>query len=248
MDATLRLPRLARDLLSHPQPPALPTLSVRCILQYCRLGLAVSLACFLSVGAASADFTFEFGLAGLSPVSDFTINGIGNTIDVEVYLKEFGIDPGNILSSEGLFSSAVLVTFDSPLGIAAVQDVSDITANPAFDFVVPRVLPIFTILDVAAFFNPTVLPDNSNRILLGTFRFTGLSVGSVIITASDLDPRLDETVTGQGTVLDALIVPSSAIITVAVIPEPASRTLAMLGISGLLASMWRRRSSVTHGL
>ncbi len=184
---------------------------------------------------------YEFGLVGSSPVSDLTIATPGNNLDVEVYLRETG-DPGNTLSTERLFSAAVRLTFSS--AAAAVQDAGQIFANPAFDIVSSSVSATGATLNVAAFFNPLVAPDANNRILLGTFRITGLSDGVAVLTAVDLSPSA-ETITGNGTVLDSSIAPGSATLTVGsgqevIIPEPSS--ILLLGIGAPVLLFLRRRA------
>ncbi|HUT90109.1 MAG TPA: hypothetical protein VMY37_11470 [Thermoguttaceae bacterium] len=205
------------------------------------LGFASVLMWLSAAGIARAGFVFEFGQAGSSPVSDFVITAVGDTVDVQVYLREFG-SPGDILATELLFSSAVALTFDGT--IAKVQDeLLDITPAPDFDVI--NFVSASTneaALDVAAFLNPLVPPDPDNRILLGTFRFTGVSVGTTAIRVSDLTPGLDETNTGDFTPLDDLIGDGWGAIAVqgGVVPEPTSLTLwGSLAVCGLVA-LWRR--------
>src|SRR5438128_1471885 len=77
---------------------------------------------------ARADFVWEFDLAGV-PTTNFIIPGVGNTVDVQIYLKE--TNGGTILSTQKLFGAGVTVTFNSPTGVAAVLSSSDIKQNPA---------------------------------------------------------------------------------------------------------------------
>jgi len=65
---------------------------------------------------------------------------------------------------------------------------------------------------------PVFPPSSTDRVWLGTFTFTGLSPGSVQITAMD-NPDSDNTLTGLGTVLDASIDSSQASINA--VPEPS---------------------------
>lgn len=202
-----------------------------------------------------ADFVWEFADSLGTPTSSFTISNIGNTVDVRVYLKEFGSNPGNVLASEGLFGVGIRLDFDSPGGIAAVLSTSDIIANDGvgkFDDTASQkkivnnpVANTARLLEISSTL-PGVSPEGTgalNRILVGTFRFTGQANGSVTVLAQDY-AGTDDTVTGTTfMVLDGLIGQSTATITVgqAAIPEPGS--LALCGLAGIGGAfgVWRRR-------
>ena len=190
---------------------------------FLRTSLLTSTLLLLLAANASAGFMFEFGQAGSSPESTFEF-GVGDSLDVQVYLRE--MSGGTVLATEGLFSSGVKVTFDET--IAAVSDASDIVANPGFDDITKSVSVGQADLYAAAFLNPLLTPDASNRILVGTFTFSGVSAGTTTISVADLDPALDDTVTGDypfTSALDPDITSSTATITVksqTVVPEPAS--------------------------
>jgi len=81
-----------------------------------------------------------------------------------------------------------------------------------------------------------------DRILLGTFRFTGLTNGSMTINTADPNPAFgsDDTVTGGNVVLDPSIANSSAQITVVNVPEPGTMVLAGLLASGIAGVGLRR--------
>src|SRR5437660_798656 len=87
------------------------------------------------VQAGPLPYQFEFGLAGSSPATNLVINGVGGTLDVQLYLREQA--GGSTLSSEQLFSASVQVTFGTGT-VAAVLSPSGITENPAFDEVLTK--------------------------------------------------------------------------------------------------------------
>ena len=181
---------------------------------------------------AHAGVLYQFADSAGTPTTNFTISGVGNTVDVRVYLQE---DPSpGILASEGLFSASLNVLFDSPAGIAEVTAAGDVTPNPFFTNIVsgPSVASATAGFTGDVGLNPFLFPDGSGRILLGTFRFTGLAVGTTTIRAVDRDLFLDDTVTGLGTVLDSLVENSAGTITVEAItavPEPGALALLASG-------------------
>jgi hypothetical protein len=194
---------------------------------------------------APARAAIQFQLADPAGVeqNNFVIGNIGQTVDVNVYLRQSGLD--TLLTDEGLFSAGVRLTYGSP-GIAEVLSVLDIAPNPAFDNPTALLKDIgsgYVALDMATdMFGPNfpVFPELStpDRIWLGTFTFTGLSLGSVQITAMD-DPGLDNTLTGLGTLLDPQIGSDQG--TVNVVPEPSGLVL-FAGLALIAVPyLWLRR-------
>src|SRR5262249_33437029 len=151
-----------------------------------------------------ADFVWEFDLAGV-PTTNFVIPGVGSTVDVQIYLKE--TNGGTVLATQQLFGAGVSVSFNSPTGVAAVLSTSDITANNSTslpntfnDTNVTKLTQSSTAagLSEATDFSHFVAPDALNRILFGTFRFTGQAEGNVTITATRfMPPPTDSIITGQ---------------------------------------------------
>jgi hypothetical protein len=80
---------------------------------------------------------------------------------------------------------------------------------------------------------------DANRILLGTFTFTGLSNGTGVVVTTLPDPSGANNVDGMGNVLDSMISNSSTTITV--VPEPGTLLLTgLLAAGGLTGAAWRR--------
>ena len=204
---------------------------------------AVLLACLYPVVPAHAAIVFQLtGATGVEQ-NNFLISSIGQTLDIDVYLKQTGTD--TVLTDEGLFSAGVKLTYDVT-GIAEVLAMSDITPNPAFDDPTALLKDMgigYVTLDMAAdMFGPNfpVFPQLStpDRIWLGTFTFTGLILGTVQITAMD-NPSLDNTLTGLGTLLDPDIGNDQGTITVT--PEPSS-LLVFFGLALVVGPfIWRHR-------
>jgi hypothetical protein len=207
------------------------------------------------VSPARADFVWEFDLAGV-PTTSFVIPGVGSTVDVQIYLKE--TNGGTILSTQGLFSAGVQVQFNNPSGVAAVLPLAaentvsaGVHVNPQFNdagsYSGPVTASNAKISEAVVNPNNSVFPaaDGLNRILFGSFTFTGQSAGTVTITATRYNPAPDvRIVTGTGNGLDALVPNGSAQITVlggTATPEPGSLLLASLAGLGLAGGGIRRR-------
>jgi hypothetical protein len=134
--------------------------------------------------------------------------------------------------------------------VANVQSVSDIQENASFDDPIARFKArtnsTADLNEAVDLTSPIVFPPGGdpNRILLGTFTFTGLTTGITAISVADLDPTIgvDDIITGLGTALDSLITSGNA--SIAVNPEPSSFAIATL--FSLLCGVrvyWRRARS-----
>jgi hypothetical protein len=202
-------------------------------------GSVALLICVGTAAPAQADYVFQLTDAEGVEQNHFVIGSIGRMIDVNVYLRQS--DPDALLTEEGLYSAGVRLTYGSP-GIAEVLSVDNTAPNLAFDDPIALLKEVgsnYIALDMAVsdIFSP-VFPQSStpDRIWLGTFTFTGLSLGSVQITAMD-NPDMDNTLTGLSTVLDSRI--GSAQATISTVPEPSG--LILLAGVALLAGpyLWR---------
>jgi hypothetical protein len=200
--------------------------------------LLVVAALFGGAGAARADYSFVFADGSGTVSNNFTVNQ-GSTVDIRVYLTQSGADTG--LSSSGLQAGGVQLNFNQ--AIANVASSSAITPNPAFDANSKSVGTGTATLNVNQVLTaPVVAPTSgadANRVLLGTFTFSGISGGTTATFTTDPHPGLNDNVLGNGTVLDSLIHNSSAVITVAV-PEPGTLVLTGLIATGVAGTAIRR--------
>lgn len=203
------------------------------------LGSVVLLASLHFIAPVHASYLYQLTDAAGVEQSNFVIDGINQTVDVNVWLKQVDTDT---LTWEGLALAGVKITYSSP-GIAEVVSLTDITRNPAFDdpgaFLTDAGTGYSTLnVGVSDPFSP-VYPDSAtpNSIWLGTFKFTGLGLGSVQITALD-DADVDNTVTGQNTLLDPDV--GSVQATISTIPEPSGLVL-LSGLALIVGPYLRRR-------
>src|SRR5262249_19927145 len=125
------------------------------------------------------------------------------------------------------------------------------TPNPVFDFSNSSTATGSATLNMSQDSGsaPVTAPTSgvdANRVLLGTFTFTGVSSGTALIQTADPHPTLADNVLHDGTVWDPVIVTPSAPIPATAVPEPS--TLLLTGLAaggGGLASFrrWRRRGA-----
>ncbi len=201
----------------------------------------------LTAGSARAQIAYEFANSAGVPQSSFLINGIGGTVQIQVYLHETTSGAPELNSLGGLGTSAVRLTYNSPSGIAAVQGIPDVVgAIPPWSFSTTNGSGDFSssaVLNVASFSG--VLPDSNGRILLGTFTFHGVSAGTVNLTAVDPNPgtNTDTTHFSGGIGIDSIISGGTATLVVSPVPEPVLSTVAAsaaLALAGLYRRIKRR--------
>lgn len=203
----------------------------------CRVpALAAVLALVGWAAPARADYEFLLADAAGTATTNFTVVQ-GSTVDVRVYLLETGT---TTLVTTGLSSAGVQVG-GFAAGVAAVETAP--TAGPAWDSGTgtagnPAALRVFQ--DVGDPVRAAAEGPEAGRVLVGTFRFTGVSVGTTAFVTADPGPGAD-TVLADGLVLDGLINNTAGLITVTAIPEPGALALtgAVAG-GGLLARLRRR--------
>jgi hypothetical protein len=207
-----------------------------------RATVLFALAAQLTASPARGDFVWEFDLAGV-PTTNFVIPAVGATVDVQIYLKE--TNGGTILATQKLFGAGVQVTFNSPSGVAAVSSSANIAPNTAFNDAGSYKTPVTSAsakVSEATDGSVFVAPDALNRILFGTFTFTGQAPGTVTLTALRFNPAPDDRIiTGTGNVLDGLVPSGTAQISVlgTATPEPGSLLLA--GIAGMALTSYGAR-------
>lgn len=206
--------------------------------------IGVLLAWCSSPGVSQAGLVFRFAvnhvLADSNPIE---IGGVGAAVPIQVYLQQ--TDSTTTLTDFGLIAADITVTFNSPAGIAAV---TSIQGNPAFDDL-SYADTILTATDATLYqatasgdVRPTDYPD---RILLGTFMFTGLALGSTTIgvTVADLGDVMD----GGFQSLAGQIGAGSATLTVTPEPSSVALSLLMIGAASVVTTYRRRRRRSEQG-
>jgi hypothetical protein len=211
----------------------------------------------LAVRPARAGYAYTFDS------SSYTV-GVGQTVDVMVYLSQTGSTTG--LSNPGLQSGGVQLNynttyvgntqiapnnttftgsaptgFDPDYNTAVIGNGSNGLAAGASVVGVSQLFPESPVKAGSG------APNTANSILLGTFQFTGVSTGSSLIVTSNSFPGEDVNVLGDGTVIDSMIQNSSAVITVVAVPEPGTLFLTGMAAAALGLSAWRRRRRAIAG-
>jgi hypothetical protein len=202
--------------------------------------LGILLTWLIPASVGRADLIFEFGVGG-TPQSAIQIPGPGAKVPIQVFLSQTGAT--EILTVEGLAFAGIKVTIDDPT-VAAVLSVDDIAHNSDFD----DAFVLFKDVDASSaelnmgvdFLSSPVYANADGRILLGTFEFTGLSLGTTSIGVTDLSLN-DDFISGVGTSLDGSIAAGSG--EAAVVPEPGSvaLSLVLLGGAAAVTAVRRRR-------
>jgi hypothetical protein len=209
-----------------------------------RYFLPALVASLLLGSSAKAGFQFQFTDSSGNAASGFTISGPGSTVDIRVYLLQTGGSTN--LSANGLVDGGVALQFSSSAPFT-VSSAANITPNSA-QFAGTNNTSVTTSSGTTTATlqvhnsTPVLAPTsgaNANRILLGTFTFTGLSNGSAVVVTALPDPNSANNVDGAGNNLDSMITNSNAAITV--VPEPSALLLTgLLAVGGVAGTAWRR--------
>lgn len=183
---------------------------------------------------AFADLILEFGQ------SAYTINGIGQQVDVDVFLTQNG---ETTLHDLGLQLAAFRIDYGSSTPTARVQSIADVTAHAEFDdYADVTINPGNVILDAGS--NGSLFPpvEDPNRILLATFKFTGITAGLTTLTAQDIDPTVGNNsfLNVFGPLDDSITFNNHATINVTSVPEPSSLVLLSIGLLSVWVSRTRR--------
>ncbi|MFO0957575.1 MAG: PEP-CTERM sorting domain-containing protein [Isosphaeraceae bacterium] len=196
------------------------------------LALALGMATLVGARSASADLI-------LSTNSTSYTTTVGGTVDVVVLLSQNGTLP-QINASNGLLAYALTTTFNSPSGVAAVTSTANVFVGTLFDGGTASTGITATTASVAATATDFVFGVTSLNpaVVLATFRFSGLSVGSTTITIGPVTPG-NSFVSINNDIANPAAV--TATIRVNAIPEPSSWTMGMLGGFGVAGGLFLRR-------
>ncbi len=197
----------------------------------------VLIACFLVIlgwsRPAEADLVLSF------EQMNYTIDGVGNTTALEVLVAQTPhgtqVGPGNELLTAG-----ITVSF-ATTGAATVVSTADVTPGPAWDSSGVSVSASGPNTLINLVLGQILSPgfDLSSPVLLGTFIFTGQSIGMTMVDATTISPG-SNFITVQDDVVDPTNTASATISVVAgAIPEPSA--VVLWGIGGLvLGAGWLR--------
>jgi hypothetical protein len=173
---------------------------------------------------ASAQLRYAWGDGSGNLISSATINGVGGSITLQVYVQDTASGAPTFNSHGGLASAAARIT-GSAGNIAVISGALDLGAGRWETGNINSNPP--TNIDLSPFnLNAGYLPDAAGRVLLGTVTLRGDAVGSFDVVMADPNPAIggDVTLFDNGQVLDPPGVPliqATLSVTVAPVPEPA---------------------------
>lgn len=168
-------------------------------------------------GPAEADFLLSFGS------STYSVGG-GRTVQVQVFGSQ-NTNGTQITPTNGLTLAGIAVSFNNPPGVAAVTSMSSIVGGPLFDTSVSSVALTQATLTDASLAGIGTLP-----VLLGTFTFNGLQIGTTQISVAPISPGPSFAAAMSGAFQPA----STATATLNVTPEPTSILVLLTGVPVLL--------------
>jgi hypothetical protein len=177
--------------------------------------------------------------------STYTIPGVGKTTNVEVLVEQTA-GGTQVSSTNPLLTAAVELSFPTS-GAAVVTSSADVTPNPAWSSSAVNVKTSGsnTLIDLGLTSLAGFGSIPSTGLLLGTFTFTGESLGSTTISVSSETPGSSFGTPG-GDVSPTNTPTATINVVTAVVAEPAGLTL--LSISGsTLALVWLRRRTKAVG-
>ena len=198
------------------------------------LGFAfVSMCC---VQPASAGLILDFDQ------STYAIPGVGLTTSVNILVSQDDRGPQVGVGNE-LLSAGIELSY--PTGDrAAVLASLDVAFGPSWDGGGLAVLGTSGANDVVDIVLTSLvgIADLSSPLLLSTVTFTGLSVGSMPISVTQLDPTTADFITVNGDILDPTNTATATIqVGAGSVPEPGTLTLLSMGSIILATPLLRRR-------
>jgi hypothetical protein len=198
--------------------------------------LLLAFGCALLAGAAArADFTYQFADSTGAAANTFSVQQ-GATVDVRVYILATGSDT---LTNNGLTAAGVTLNTTSP----GVANVTAVAANTA-QFNNGHSTTTGSSASVSEFASAPVTSSGtgaSDRVLVGTFTFTGATVGQTL-TISAVPGLSPDNVRADNSNIDTQLTnnAASAFITVTAVPEPGTLALTGTLVLGMTGAALRR--------
>ena len=151
---------------------------------------------------------------------------VGQSINVDLILTQTAPIGGADITTNGLVAVDMELSLDTP-----VASVTAITPGVGFEesgFGSNPLVPLMSIQSIDAINGVTALAGSPTSIVLGTFTFTGNSIGTM--TATTMDTLLTEFVFATNPAPDAdidglIFGPESFTLNVTAVPEPSSMML-----------------------
>jgi hypothetical protein len=166
--------------------------------------------------------------------SSYSIDGVNGSVAVPVFISQIPGGP-QVATGNELLSAGIVVSENNPSGIAQVLFSSDVSAGPAWDTASESASATTATLATVSLAG---IADLSSPVLLGTFHFTGLALGTTTISVANLTPG-PSFVTAGGDVVDP---GNIATATIEVnLPEPSTQALSCAALAVVGAAETRRR-------
>jgi hypothetical protein len=177
--------------------------------------------------------------------SSYSIVGVNGTVAVPVFISQTPDGP-QIAAGNELLTSGIVVSENNPTGIARVLLSTDVSAGPAWDSASSSASATTATLATTSLAG---IANLSSPVLLGTFHFTGLALGTTTISVANLTPGPSFITVGGDVVDPGNIATATIEVKAPSLPEPSTQALscAALAIVGA-AEIRRRRVSRSRGM